>query len=103
MLVRLPLELWVSAVSENGGITDISSTSSFHPVSFTKPPGTCSRLFCPRGKRGRMSGGHSESLIAGNIHEVQNSIVWYRTLLSLHTSQAQWASVRWCLSCTRTL
>src|ERR1700736_812695 len=43
-----------------------------------------------QGKTVGMSGGHSESLPAGNIHEVQNSIVLYRTLLSLH-STTLWA------------
>src|SRR6266487_1516737 len=47
----------------------------------------------PKGKTGRMSGGHSESLTDENIHEVQNSIVWYRTLLSLHS---------YCQSCCQT-
>jgi hypothetical protein len=35
---------------------------------------------------GGLSGGHSESFTAVNIHEVQNIIVWCRTLLSLYSN-----------------
>jgi hypothetical protein len=47
----------------------------FKTVSFTKASWICFRLFCPRGKRGGMSGGHFESFTAVNIHEVQNTNV----------------------------
>ncbi len=44
-----------------------------------------------QGENGRgMSGGHAESLTAVNIHEVQNIIVWYRTMLSLYSRIPAW-------------
>src|SRR5258708_28932467 len=72
--------------SENGGIPAPSSNreppSLFRPPPLVVHPCSLHKSFLERhpplllkGKTGGMSGGHFESLSAGNIHEGQNRIV----------------------------
>src|SRR5439155_16127319 len=90
---------WIELRLFNGGITDISSNRE-HPSLFRPCHLVVQNCFLhqsfldilppllPKGKTGKMSGGHSEPLTAGNIHEVQNSIALYSRVIDMWKSIA---------------